>query len=181
MRAPPPQLWTIGHSTRPLAAFLSMLQDAGIGVLADVRRFAGSRRNPQFSGDALAVALQDARIEYLPLPAMGGRRVPDAASPNTAWRVRGFRGYADHLASSAYIAARDELMRTASARPTCVMCAEALWWQCHRRLIADDFTARDWQVIHLLTPVKEERHALHPDAILMGDVLRYPGPQADLF
>ena len=177
-------LWTIGHSTRPWEVFLAMLREAGIGTLADVRRFAGSRRHPQFSGEAMATALPGAGIRYLPLPAMGGRRSPHPESPNTAWRVAAFRGYADHLASDAYAAARARLADTARAGPTCVMCAEALWWQCHRRLVADDFAARGWQVRHLMAPGRSEPHRLHPDARMAGDCLRYPAavpPQAPLF
>lgn len=173
-------LWTIGHSNRAWEAFEAMLGDAGIAVLADVRRFAGSRRNPQFSRDAMPRALAEAGIRYWPLPAMGGRRVVQPGSPNTAWRVEAFRAYADHLASPEYIAAREALMATALAERTCVMCAEALWWQCHRRLIADDFVARGWTVLHLLAPGKVEPHALNPDAVMVDGVLRYPGPQPSL-
>ena len=173
-------LWTIGHSTRPWGEFVAMLGDAGIATLADVRRFAGSRRNPQFSRDAMPPALAEAGIRYWPLPALGGRRKPAAGSPNTAWRVEAFRAYADHLASPEYIAAREALMATALAGRTCVMCAEAVWWRCHRRLIADDFTARGWTVLHLMAPGKAERHALNPDAVMVDGVLRYPGPQPSL-
>src|SRR5690606_1993550 len=98
--------------------------------------------------------LGEAGIGYWPLPALGGRRKPAAGSPNTAWRVEAFRAYADHLASPEYIAAREALMATALAGRTCVMCAEAVWWRCHRRLIADDFTARGWTVLHLMAPGK---------------------------
>lgn len=132
MNVPSHTLWTIGHSTRPIDVFLSMLQEAGIAVLADVRRFAGSRRNPQFSRDTLPKALRGAGIDYLPMPALGGRRKPDPDSPNTAWRVEAFRAYADHLASAEYVGARDSLMRIAASRRSCVMCAEAVWWRCHR-------------------------------------------------
>ncbi|RZA17445.1 MAG: DUF488 domain-containing protein, partial [Lysobacteraceae bacterium] len=142
-------LWTIGHSNRPWEVFEAMLGGAGIEVLADVRRFAGSRRNPQFSRDTLPQALAGAGIRYWPLPAMGGRRKPRPDSPNTAWRVEAFRAYADYLADPEYIAAREGLMATALVARSSVMCAEALWWQCHRRLISDDFVARGWAVIHL--------------------------------
>lgn len=181
MNVPSHTLWTIGHSTRPIDVLLSMLQHAGIAVLADVRRFAGSRRNPQFSRDTLPQALRDAGIDYLPMPALGGRRKPDPDSPNTAWRVEAFRAYADHLASAEYSDARNRLLQAASTHRTCVMCAEALWWRCHRRLIADDATARGWRVIHLMAPGKSEPHVLNPDAVLMDDVVRYPGPQPALF
>ena len=173
-------LWTIGHSTRPWDTFEAMLADAGIQTLADVRRFAGSRRNPQFSRDAMPQALAEAGIRYWPLPALGGRRKPQADSPNTAWRVEAFRAYADYLADPEYIAAREALMATAQAERTCVMCAEAVWWRCHRRLIADDFVARGWTVLHLMAPGKSEPHALNPDALMIDGVLRYPGPQQSL-
>ena len=173
-------LWTIGHSTRTWEVFEGMLRDAGIAVLADVRRFAGSRRNPQFSRDAMPDALAGAGIRYWPLPALGGRRTVQPGSPNTAWRVDAFRAYADHLANPDYIAAREALMATALRERSCVICAEALWWRCHRRLIADDFVARGWTVLHLLAPGKVEPHVLNPDAAMVDGVLRYPGPQPSL-
>jgi uncharacterized protein (DUF488 family) len=173
-------LWTIGHSTRSREEFEALLRGNGIAVLADVRRFAGSRRNPQFSPDAMAPALAEAGIRYWPLPALGGRRDPLPDSPNSAWRVEAFRGYADHMASAEYIHARDALMGTALRERTCVMCAEAVWWRCHRRLIADDFVARGWRVLDILGPGKVEPHALNADAVMIDGVLRYPGPQASL-
>jgi uncharacterized protein (DUF488 family) len=174
-------LWTIGHSTRPWDVFEAMLAQAGIAVLADVRRFAGSRRNPQFSRDAMPAALAAAGIRYWPLPALGGRRRALPGSPNTAWRVEAFRAYADHLASADYIEAREALMAAALRAPTCVMCAEAVWWRCHRRLIADDFVARGWTVLHLLAPGRPpEPHALNVDAVMVDGVLRYPGAQPPL-
>ncbi len=173
-------LWTIGHSNRPWAQFESMLAGAGIVRLADVRRFAGSRRNPQFSRDALPAALAVAGIRYWPLPALGGRRKAAPDSPNTAWRVDAFRAYADHLASPGYIEAREALMDAARSERTCVMCAEAVWWRCHRRLIADDFVARGWTVMHLLGPGNVQPHLPNPDAVMVDGVLRYPGPQPSL-
>lgn len=173
-------LWTIGHSTRPWAEFEALLQENRIETLADVRRFAGSRRNPQFSPDAMVPALAQAGIRYWPLPALGGRRDPRLDSPNTAWRVDAFRGYADYMANAEYTRARDALMEVALRERSCVMCAEAVWWRCHRRLIADDFVARGWTVLDIMGPGKVEAHALNPDAVLVDGVLRYPGPQASL-
>ena len=173
-------LWTIGHSTRTWQEFEGMLRESGIETLADVRRFAGSRRNPQFSPDAMAPALAEAGIRYWPLPALGGRRKPLPDSPNTAWRVEAFRAYADYMADPEYIATRARLMETALRERTCVMCAEAVWWRCHRRLIADDFIARGWAVLDIMAPGKVEPHVLNPDAVMTGGVLRYPGPQAPL-
>jgi uncharacterized protein (DUF488 family) len=177
-------LWTIGHSTREWEVFVAMLRQAGIECLVDVRRFAGSRRNPQYSPLAMAPALREAGIEYLPMPEFGGRRVPAADSPNGAWRVVAFRGYADYMASPEFRFARARLMRLAAVRKCAAMCAEAVWWRCHRRLIADDFVARDWQVLHLMAPGKVQEHVLNPAARMVDDVLRYPvatDAQAALF
>lgn len=168
-------LWTIGHSTRSFVDFAALLQAAQIEVLADVRRFAGSRRNPQFGRDLLPQELADVGIAYQALPGLGGRRKPVPGSANDGWRVEAFRAYADHLASAEYQTARAELMALAQRQRVCVMCAEAVWWRCHRRIIADDFTARGWAVIHLMAPGKSAHHALQDGAVLRDGVLCYPG------
>jgi uncharacterized protein (DUF488 family) len=169
-------LWTIGHSTREWGQFVAMLGEAGIEVLADVRRFAGSRRNPQYSPLAMAPALAEAGIDYVPMPEFGGRRKPRPESPNGAWRVAAFRAYADYMAEPEFALARERLMRMAGERRLSVMCAEAVWWRCHRRLISDDFTARGWQVWHLMAPGTQTLHELNPDARMVDGVLRYPAP-----
>lgn len=170
-------LWTIGHSTRDWELFVGMLSQAGIAVLADVRRFAGSRRNPQFSGQAMAQSLPEAGIRYWPLPELGGRRPAHPDSSNTAWRNASFRGYADYMATSEYVAARDELARVAERERTAVMCAEAVWWQCHRGLIADDFKARGWEVIHLMASGREEAHPYTSAARILEGRLDYSLPE----
>lgn len=178
------RLWTIGHSTRAWEDFVALLHESAIEVLVDVRRFAGSRHNPQFSPDAMAPALREAAIEYLPMPDFGGRRKTSEDSPNGAWRVAAFRGYADYMASDEFIAARERLMRLASEKRCAVMCAEAVWWRCHRRLISDDFTARGWEVLHIMGPGKTPVHELNEEAVMVDDVLRYPpvgDGQAGLF
>lgn len=180
MNAPAGTLWTIGHSTRPWPDFVALLQEAGIACLVDVRRFAGSRRNPQYSPIAMGEALPAAGIEYLPMPEFGGRRTPQPDSPNGAWRVAAFRGYADYMASDEFALARERLMRRAGVERCAVMCAEAVWWRCHRRLISDDFIARGWQVLHLLTPGRVEPHPLNPAARMVDGVLRYPPEQPRL-
>ena len=174
-------LWTIGHSTRTWEEFVALLQENRIASVADVRRFAGARRTPQYSPDAMAPALAEAGIDYLPMPALGGRRNPAPDSPNGAWRVAAFRGYADYMATPEFAQARERLMAQANAARTTVMCAEAVWWRCHRRLIADDFTARGWQVLHIMAPAKTTAHDLNPDARLVDDALRYPPAQEGLF
>ena len=182
MPAPGDTLWTVGHSTRSWEEFVALLGEAGIGCLVDVRRHAGSRRFPQFSPVAMAPAARAAGIDYLPMPEFGGRRTPRPDSPNGAWRVAAFRGYADYMDSAEFALARARLMEVARERRSAVMCAEAVWWRCHRRLIADDFSARGWEVLHLLAPGKVQPHPLHPEARMVDGVLRYPpGGQAGLF
>lgn len=171
------RLWTIGHSTRDWDDFVGMLGEAGIRTLADVRRFAGSRRHPQFAGATMAVALPGAGIDYVPLPDLGGRRPPLPDSPNTAWRHAAFRGYADYMATPAYRAAREHLAGLARRAPTAVMCAEALWWQCHRGLIADDFKADGWEVVHLLAPGRSEPHPYTAAARIVDGQLTYAAPE----
>ena len=180
MNAPAGTLWTIGHSTRPWEEFVALLRGSDIACVVDVRRYAGSRRNPQYAPLAMGPALEEAGIAYAPMPAFGGRRTPRADSPNGAWRVAAFRGYADYMASDDFVRARERLMEDAREERCAVMCAEAVWWRCHRRLIADDFTARGWQVLHILTAGRVEPHPLNPDARMVDDVLVYPPGQPRL-
>ena len=177
-------LWTIGHSVRPWEEFVGMLVGARINALVDVRRFAGSRRNPQFSGETMGAALAKEGIDYLPMPDLGGRRPAREDSPNLAWRNAGFRGYADYMATFPYQAAREWLAKFAQEKRTAVMCAEAMWWQCHRSLISDDFKADGWQVIHLLSPGREQEHPYTSAARIVEGRLDYrlpADPQPSLF
>ena len=169
-------LWTIGHSTRAWDVFVSMLGDEAIELLVDVRRFAGSRRNPQFSGENMMRALPDAGIDYLAMVELGGRRTPRRDSPNTAWRNASFRGYADYMDTPEFAAACARLGMLAGERRTAVMCAEAMWWQCHRALIADRFKASGWQVVHLLAPGRNEPHPYTSAARLVEGRLDYSLP-----
>lgn len=167
-------LWTIGHSTRAWEDFEALLRENAIACLVDVRRFAGSRRNPQYSPASMAPALEAAGIEYLPMPDFGGRRKADPDSANGAWRVAAFRGYADYMATPAFALARERLMGQARARPTAVMCAEAVWWRCHRRIIADHVLAHGIRVVHLLTARKHEVASMTAFAVAMGALVSYP-------
>lgn len=146
-----------------------MLHEAGVERLVDVRRFPGSRRHPQFAREALAAALGESVIAYEHAPELGGRRVPRPGSPHAAWRNAGFRGYADHMETAEFQEALADLERDAAERPTALLCAEAVPWRCHRRLIADALSARGWEVVHLLAPGRSEPHALHPDARVLPD------------
>lgn len=171
----PPVIWTIGHSTHPIDKFLEILGAGDIELLADVRRFPGSRRHPQFNQDALAESLSAAGIAYRHFLALGGRRSERLSdSPNTAWRVEQFNAYADHMQSAEFLAALDELMSAARGQRTAIMCSEALPQQCHRRLISDALTIRGWQVRHLLSTKRIEDHQLTPFAHASGTVVTYP-------
>lgn len=177
-------LWSIGHSTRPLEELVAMLREAGVDRLADVRRYPGSRRNPQFSAESLAVSLPAAGVAYVPMPELGGRRTPRPDSPHTAWRNASFRGYADYMDTPDFARGRARLTALAGERATAVMCAEAPWWRCHRSLICDDFKARGWRVIHLINPGRSQEHPWTPAARIIDGTLDYSSPaddQPDLF
>ena len=171
----PAVVWTVGHSTRSTSELLDLLREAGIEAVADVRRFAGSRRHPQFAAARLGADLEAAGISYRHLPDLGGRRPVRPDSRNTAWRNRGFRGYADHMQSTEWLASMDELLALARRRRTAVMCAEAVWWRCHRQLIADWLKARGVQVVHLLGEGRSEEHPYTKAARVVGGRLSYEG------
>jgi uncharacterized protein (DUF488 family) len=166
-------VWTVGHSTRPLPDFLEVLAAYQVELLADVRRFPGSRSQPQYQQPALEAALHRARIGYVWLPDLGGRRPPVPDSPNTAWRHPAFRGYADHLAGEEFAAGLFELLALAWGLRTAVMCAEILWWRCHRRMIADVLVSLGARVIHIMDAKRVQTHRLRAPARLVRGVLSY--------
>jgi uncharacterized protein (DUF488 family) len=147
-------IWTIGHSTRTFEELVDLLRHYEIEAVADVRRFPGSRRYPYFQRDELAVSLPAQGIAYQWIPKLGGRRPVHRDSPNTAWRNASFRGYADYMASTEFAEGLDELLRFAEAQRTAMMCAEAVWWRCHRSMLADFLSVRGIEVIHII----DERH-----------------------
>jgi len=161
-------IFTVGHSIRPQNELIAILEEARVKLLVDVRRFPGSRRHPQFGKEALSAGLAAAGIAYRHEPDLGGRREPRPDSPHTAWRVAGFRGYADHMASPEFRAALERLIAPPET-PTAVMCAEALPWKCHRQLIADALVARGIEVVHLLAAGQRQAHVLNPAAVLHRD------------
>ncbi|HEV8255200.1 MAG TPA: DUF488 domain-containing protein [Vicinamibacteria bacterium] len=168
--------YTIGHSTRAIDELVDLLKENGIRLLVDVRRFPGSRRYPHFGREALAAALGKSGIGYRHEPDLGGRREPAPRSPNTAWRVAGFRGYADHMATTVFQDALGRVKAAAARQPTAVLCAEALPWRCHRQLVADALVADGFEVRHIMGRGQVQPHALHPAAqrTLAGHLV-YPG------
>ena len=159
MSAVPPAIWTIGHSTRPLDAFIGLLARYRLDAVADVRRFPASRRHPHFAGPSLGASLSGQGVDYRWLPLLGGRRRALANSPNTAWRNASFRGYADYIQTDEFEEGLEQLLELSGRARTAVMCAEAVWWRCHRALIADVLRVRGIEVVHILDM---EHTTLHP-------------------
>ena len=174
------RVFTVGHSTHELRQLTALLLDAGIECVADVRAHPGSRRMPWLSREALARRLPESGIDYIHLPELGGRRRPRPDSPNRGWEVEAFRGYADHMAGDEFAQGIGRLESLAGERPTAVMCAEGLWWRCHRRLIADALAARGWDVVHIAPDGATTAHQLTDFAVVEGTQLRYPAGQAAL-
>jgi uncharacterized protein (DUF488 family) len=166
-------VWTVGHSTRSLAEFLAILAPYGIEAVADVRRFPGSRRQPRYDKPVLAAALHTAGIAYVSIPALGGRRQPVSKAPRSAWRHPAFQGYADHLGSAEFAAGLFELLMLAWGLRTAVMCAESLWWRCHRRIIADVLVSLGTRVVHIRDAKTAQAHQLTAPARLVRGVLTY--------
>lgn len=166
-------VWTVGHSTRPLDAFVAVLAAHRIELIADVRRFPASRRLPQYAAPALEQALDAHAVAYRWLPALGGRRRPEPASPNVGWRHPAFRAYADHAATEEFAAGLFELLMMAQAVRTAILCSEILWWRCHRRIISDVCTSLGVPVDHIRDARPAERHRLTAPARLVRGRLTY--------
>lgn len=166
-------IWTIGHSTRTSAEFLALLAANAIEAIADVRRYAGSRKHPQFNPDALRDSLGAIGIQYVALPELGGRRRPRPDSRNTVWRNEAFRGYADYMETPEFGAGIERLLELARHKHTAILCAEAVWWRCHRSLIADWLKAHSVEVRHIMGAEKTEVHPYTSAARIRNGVLSY--------
>ena len=167
------RIWTIGHSTRTLAGFIKILQAHKIEWLADVRQFPGSRRLPHFNKDQLAPALAQAGIGYEHFAELGGRRRARADSHNTAWRNEAFRGYADYMETIDFHHGIARLRALAREKRTAIMCAEAVWWRCHRSLISDFLKSEGGEVLHIFDGEKIEPHPFTSAARLVDGRLSY--------
>ena len=175
-----PEIHTVGHSTHELDAFVTLLERHEVRCLADVRVHPGSRRLPHFNQGSLEHELPAHGIAYRHMRALGGRRRPQPDSPNAGWDSEAFRGYADHMRTREFLEGLEELERVAGAARTAVMCAEALWWRCHRRLISDALVVRGWRVRHISASGELSEHELTPFALVNGAHLTYPPEQARL-
>ncbi|MGY3040913.1 uncharacterized protein (DUF488 family) [Rhodanobacter sp. TND4EL1] len=180
MSAQPATIWTVGHSTRTLEELLALLDDYGIKAIADVRRFPGSRRYPHFASEAMAASLPAHGITYQWIPKLGGRRKVQPDSPNTAWRNASFQGYADYTGTAEFAEGLAELLALAARQPTAMMCAEVVWWRCHRSIVSDVLKWRGIEVIHIIDATHVTEHPYTSPARIVDGQLSYAPAQADL-
>jgi uncharacterized protein (DUF488 family) len=169
------KIWTVGHSTHSSEKFGEILIAHAIETLVDVRTYPGSRRYPQFNKSALAASLESSAIKYQHEPRLGGRRTARKDSHNTAWRNAQFRGYADHMETDEFKEGIKVLLELAASSRTAIMCAEAIWWRCHRGLIADYLKAAGHTVIHIINEKKTEEHPYTSAAGIVDGELSYRG------
>lgn len=164
---------TIGHSTRSIEEFLALLIKHQVELLVDVRSFPGSRRVPQFGREVLSLSVEAAGLDYLWMPELGGRRKVAPDSHNLAWRHPAFRGYADYMETEAFADGLMALANLACAERTAIMCAEAVWWRCHREMIADALKWAGFDVCHIMGPGPAVPHPWSPAARLVRGRLSY--------
>jgi len=169
-------IWTIGHSTRPLDEFLALLSENGIQGIADVRSHPGSRHYPQYGQAALRDSLIKHGLDYHWIQALGGRRRVHVDSPNIAWRNPSFRGYADYMQTAPFEVGLNELLDVASKERTSLMCAEAVWWRCHRSMVADALKARGINVLHVMGANSVTGHPWTAPARIVDGKLTYVEP-----
>ena len=168
------RIWTIGHSTRTVDEFISLLKKNGVELLADVRTSPGSKRYPQFNREALAESLSAHGIGYQHFPELGGKRKAKPDSRNTAWRNASFRGYADYMETEEFLKGIDRLLNVAAETgATAIMCAEAVWWRCHRSLISDYLKVHGVEVLHILGANKVEPHPFTSAVRIVNGELSY--------
>jgi uncharacterized protein (DUF488 family) len=168
------QIWTIGHSTREIGIFISLLEGNGIKLVADVRSLPGSKRYPQFNKEALSQSLGERGIRYEHFSELGGRRKPRPDSHNMEWRNASFRGYADYMETEEFHKGVRRLLDLANeAGRTATMCAEAVWWRCHRALISDYLKAQGIEVMHIVDANKSEPHPYTSAARMVDGALSY--------
>jgi uncharacterized protein (DUF488 family) len=174
-----PFFFTIGHSNHPLDRFLALLAQHAVEALVDIRRFPGSRKHPHFHRDNLAVALPNSNMEYRWLEALGGRRHKQRdESPNLGLENRGFRNYADYMLTDEFRDGVKKLLELARKKQTAIMCAEGLFWQCHRRLVSDFLMANGATVQHIMPTGELRPHPLTRGAVIESGQVTYPGEKS---
>lgn len=174
------RIFTIGHGARSIEEFLDLLEGAGIEVLVDVRTAPGSRKHPHFGRDALAASVESRGIRYEWMGRdLGGFRRAAEDSPHISLRNSSFRGYADHMETEGFRGARDRLVETAREKHTAVMCAESLWWRCHRRMLADGLVAAGCEVAHIMERGRLDPHRLTPAARVADGNIIYDVPEEE--
>ena len=166
-------IYTIGHSTHSFAEFLTMLQSYNIQLVVDIRSLPGSRKYPQFNKENLAEVLPENKIQYLHLVDLGGRRKVKKDSKNNRWRSDAFKGYADYMETENFKNAIDHLEKIALKHNTAYMCAEAVWWRCHRSMVSDYLKLKGWKVLHILSKNKMEEHPYTQPARIINNELSY--------
>jgi len=174
-----PGALTVGHSTRSLGEFISLLQTHGVTCVADVRTIPRSRHNPQFNSATLPRSLKKAGIGYVHLPELGGLRHSNKGSVNMGWRNASFRGYADYMQTPEFEKALQRLIELAKDSRVALMCAEAVPWRCHRSLIADALLVRGIQAEHIMSPSSRKPHTLTSFAKVQGKRITYPSEESD--
>ena len=173
-------VFTIGHSTRTISEFAELLKVGNVRLVVDVRKMARSRSNPQYNEDVLADELAPYQIGYMRIAKLGGLRKKSAVAQNVNafWQNRSFHNYADYALSEEFKTGLNRLMEISAEKNTAIMCAEAVWWRCHRRIIADYLIHRGRDVFHLMGLGQASRAALTEAALPAADGLHYPAPQS---
>ncbi len=169
-------IWTIGHSTHTFEDFLRILKSFEIDLVADIRNFPGSKRYPQFNKDVLERSLPEHQLTYVHLKSLGGRRKAQVHSKNTGWQLAAFRGYADYMETAQFQEAILQLEAYARKSRVAYMCAEAVWWSCHRALVSDYLKQRGWQVFHIMAEGKAVEHPYTSPARIEKGKLVYSKP-----
>ncbi|MEO7210172.1 MAG: DUF488 domain-containing protein [Chitinophagaceae bacterium] len=166
-------IWTIGHSTRSLEEFVSMLQSFDIELVADIRSYPGSRKFPQFNKEALEISLPQNNIQYIHIKDLGGRRKANLNSKNTGWRHVAFRSYADYMETDDFKNGIEQLENIAITKRAAYMCSEAVWWRCHRSMVSDYLKFRSWRVMHIMAMGKATEHPYTAPARIVHGELNY--------
>jgi uncharacterized protein (DUF488 family) len=166
-------IWTIGHSTRSFEEFVGLVTSFNIELIVDVRSYPGSRKFPHFNKEALEVNLPQHNIRYVHIKELGGRRKVQQDSKNSGWRNTAFRAYADYMETGDFKQGIKELETYAVKQATAFMCSEAVWWRCHRSLIADYLKLQGWTVLHIMGIGKVQEHPYTAPAKVVGGALNY--------